>query len=868
MKNKIIGIITAAAIAVASCGMMTAAVAEDTENLIANGDFEAALLGSGDSWGFTQTGGWYAATSSGTGEISADEYHGGASSLKISNATAGQRVTLQSGYKYTLTAYVKGTAGKSAKINIDDGTNAYPDSDAGIIESKVITLTADWQTVTVQYTCTAAQAYVICLESWDGSTVYFDDVTLTGEEQEYESGGIANGNFADGMSSWNTAGDGSAAAEGVLEMQGSGEEFRVYQTVTDLQDGVYDLSVTAKVGAKEDIAYVYAKTAGRTMASTAIPATAAAATVVVPDVKVEDGICEIGICAKNSAKVSADNFMLTETSESRVKFLKGGEISKLTYVEDMGAKFYRADGTEGDALQIMAENGFNLARIRLLDNPGKGRGEPDYYLPEYYMTEKDCLDMARRAKSKGMQILFSFAYSDYWVDGEKQYIPHRWQDEIDAQGLTGEALYQYLEDKTYEYTKDVMQKLIAQGTCPEYVSIGNEIQVGLYFGHYGKDGLFTSALYNNAEMLARFLNAGAKAVRETSPSTKIILHSDNGGKLSDRNTFKNALSKVGNNFDVIGVSYYPFYKADVSIDTVVSEFNSLIKTYDKDVIIMETGYNWNQYKYGGEWDGQLENSGYYQDIYGEDRDGQRAFLTELYAKLKQVAGGRCIGDCYWDPIMIHDKNYKIGWAIRESDDCTDQNVVPNSTIFDFDGKAVEGQLAMKYNANSSDKLLISGKVTNGTAAVPDTELALTVNGRVYTAVTDKFGDYILSVPYPESDTVMVVINGTGAAVKIIPREDFMLMNVDFDARSEDFSLAAERNGEGKIAYTVSENIPEDIMNIAVRWIALYDGGVLREVKQTADGTFEAEVGGSCTVKAFLWDENMRAIYSSREVTVQ
>ena len=31
---------------------------------------------------------------------------------------------------------------------------------------------------------------------------------------------------------------------------------------------------------------------------------------------------------------------------------------------------------------------------------------------------------------------------------------------------------------------------------------------------------------------------------------------------------------------------------------------------------METGYNWNETKPDG-WDGQLQDSGYYQNIYGE-----------------------------------------------------------------------------------------------------------------------------------------------------------------------------------------------------------------------------------------------------------
>lgn len=131
--------------------------------------------------------------------------------------------------------------------------------------------------------------------------------------------------------------------------------------------------------------------------------------------------------------------------------------------------------------------------------------------------------------------------------------------------------------------------------------------------------------------------------------------------MSRRKTFINALANI--DFDAIGVSYYPYYTKSISIDDVVNEFNTLINRYDKDVIIMETGYNWNETKPDG-WDGQLQDSGYYQNIYGETQSGQRAFLTELYAKLKQVLGGRCIGDLYWDPVMVYDGGTgKIGWAI-------------------------------------------------------------------------------------------------------------------------------------------------------------------------------------------------------------
>ncbi|MBR0469601.1 MAG: glycosyl hydrolase 53 family protein, partial [Clostridia bacterium] len=292
--------------------------------------------------------------------------------------------------------------------------------------------------------------------------------------------------------------------------------------------------------------------------------------------------------------------------------------------------------------------------------------------------------------------------------------------------------------------------------------------------------------------------------------------------------------------------------------------NSLISTYNKDVIVMETGYNWNEYKKGGPWDGQLEDSGYYQNIYGESQEGQRAFLTELYAKLKQVSGGRCIGDCYWDPVMIHDDAYKIGWAIRESDDYTDSNVVPNSTIFDFDGKAVEGQKAMKYNTNSSDTLLISGTVKNGGRPVTDKTLTFTVGGEKYNTVSDKFGDYIVSVPFKDGDIELTL---NGSVKTVTPNGRFIVTGVDFDtytgADTNGIRLKGMHDG-GKISYNADYTVPRGKEGEVMLWAALYDNeGRLIEVKRGRSGTFEHMAnGGRFNIRAFLWQNSGEPAYAT------
>lgn len=857
MKRYIMALV-AVIIVIISVG--TVSFANDNENLIINSGFETELLGAGD-WKFTNRGNWY---NEGGAERTEDEKHSGEYAVKLSEATVGQRVLLNAGKAYRLTLSLKSDkATNSITIGFYNGTAAWPASNA--IKTFDIETSTQWQEVSLEFECTNTQDYIIGLLVWGASgNVYFDDVTLCEFEMEYDGGGIINGNFADGTDSWIMTGSANTEVkDGVLVISGTDYETRISQKVQNIENGTYDLTAYVSNTDILGISYIYAKTEGHTMASTSIPISENLQRIVVPGIIVNGGKCDVGVYINGSSTISLDNLTLVKSEETRVQFLKGGEISKLTYVEDRGGKFYRADGSEGDALQIMAENGFNLARIRVLNNPGKGHSDGEYYLPSGYQNEEDCLEMARRARAKGMKILFSFAYSDTWSDGANQIIPYDWQEYINANKLSGEALYEYLETQVYEYTKDIMQKLIAQGTCPEFVSIGNEMQAGLFYGNY-KSG---SSLYNNPNMLARFVNAGSKAVRETSPKTKIVLHTDHAGEIiSRRQNFVKAFEQI--DFDVIGASYYPFYTPTITIDTVVNEFATLINKYDKDVIIMETGYNWTPDKPDG-YKGQLTDSGYYTDIYGESQNGQRAFLTELYSKLKQAVGGRCIGDLYWDPVMIYDggvehtKDTGIGWAIDEENDITQGNVVPNSTIFDFSGKVVEGQKAMKYNTNSDDNINITGKIQTVSNS-SNTEITISVNGEEYKTYADKFGEYIVSVPYPANGKLAISAQGYTHKYNVYaPSDGIFVDNINFlDGEISEIEGDFDKNGNLSFEVNYRTANPN-----AVLYVAMYKDDVLIGCKNVESGMFEAvSDDGSYTLKAFLWDK-MYPLSAEKQKTI-
>lgn len=83
--------------------------------------------------------------------------------------------------------------------------------------------------------------------------------------------------------------------------------------------------------------------------------------------------------------------------------------------------------------------------------------------------------------------------------------------------LNGEESVAKLEELIYDYTKDIMRKLADQGTTPEFISLGNEMQNGILYP-YGSTV--------NFENLAKFLNAGYRAVKEVSTNTAVAVHLD------------------------------------------------------------------------------------------------------------------------------------------------------------------------------------------------------------------------------------------------------------------------------------------------------------------------------------------------------
>ncbi|MFT7722999.1 MAG: glycosyl hydrolase 53 family protein [Roseateles sp.] len=351
--------------------------------------------------------------------------------------------------------------------------------------------------------------------------------------------------------------------------------------------------------------------------------------------------------------------------------LAGGDISALSWMERAGAVYRDRDGRPGDCLALLKRYGHNIVRIRLYDHTGSGTGADGWYWPEGSMDLPDTLRLARRAKAQGMQIQYTLHYSDFWTNAKTQDPPHAWRREL-ARLPDDADRFERLLARLAQRTREVMQALVAQGTAPEFVSLGNEIEMGL---------LYPWGSTAHWPRLGALLKAGHAAVKAASPASRVVLHLDDGGNEAKYLDWFDHAREQGVPWDVIGPSYYPFW-TNRSVAQLIAFCDTVSRRYDRDILVMETGFNFAPVRDDG-WPGQLAHNGPYPAAMSSP-EGQRDFMAELLGACR--AAPRVLGVLYWDPIMI--ANRRVGWALKEGSGEPGPNVVSNTTLFDFQGRAL------------------------------------------------------------------------------------------------------------------------------------------------------------------------------------
>jgi arabinogalactan endo-1,4-beta-galactosidase len=342
----------------------------------------------------------------------------------------------------------------------------------------------------------------------------------------------------------------------------------------------------------------------------------------------------------------------------------GYDISSLQQVEDEGRTFSQEDGVR-PLEHILGRHGATHVRLRLWVDP-----------PLPYNDLPRLLAMAKRVKVAGLQLLVDFHYADFWADPGKQPTPQRWQN----QDLP--TLAQTVQD----YTRSVVAALASQGTPAEMVQIGNEVTNGML---WPQGQIYGSGPERWAEFTT-LLKAGIAGARAGAPAgqrPRVMVHIDRGGDNAGSRYFFDHLQAHGVAFDLIGLSYYPWWHGPLS--NLQYNLNDLAKAYHKGICVVETAYPWTF----ADGDGYPNNVGPGTFLYTPYRatpKGQLSYLRKLLSVVRSTPGGHGLGLFYWEPAWIPG----VGWEPGAGD------AWDNLTLFDFKGRSLPGITAYQGAAKA------------------------------------------------------------------------------------------------------------------------------------------------------------------------
>ncbi|WP_052012314.1 glycosyl hydrolase 53 family protein [Alicyclobacillus hesperidum] len=348
----------------------------------------------------------------------------------------------------------------------------------------------------------------------------------------------------------------------------------------------------------------------------------------------------------------------------RSDFIMGADVSELYALEQAHKKFYDSNNVQENCLQILKNHGINWIRIRLWNDPTNALGQPLGGGDNNLATD---IAIAKQAKALGLKIFLDFQYSDFWADPGKQNKPKAWAND------SGSAL----ENDIYNFTYDTLKTMNAQGVLPNMVQIGNEINNGILWPD-GESAVAAAPLLQKAAAAVR---AADPHVNDPNKKIKIVLHlaGDASGSVgtftSDLNTWTTGSTAV--DFDVIGISYYPYYHGTVAQDATI--LDTLASTYHKPVIVAETSEGWTLAQ-GDNTINTFDQNSAYAAGYTPTVQGQAEEIRDVINNVANVPDNMGLGMFYWGADWL--PGDQTGWTSGQGSSWE------NQALFDFTGHAL------------------------------------------------------------------------------------------------------------------------------------------------------------------------------------
>ena len=379
-------------------------------------------------------------------------------------------------------------------------------------------------------------------------------------------------------------------------------------------------------------------------------------------------------CSSNITLEKPKDINIRKIDNLSDDFIMAVDISELISLEKSGVIYYDFEHNKTDILKLLKSVGISHIRVRIWNDPydenhnGYGGGNCDL---------NNALEIAKRAKKYGLKMILDFHYSDFWADPSKQRSPKDWK----------ELNIKDKEEALYQFTKDSLKQFKNNNIDVSIIQIGNEIN----------NGLSSETDFNN---ISKLIKQGIKASKEIYPDVLICMHYTNPEKTNIFLNFAKQLHDKQVDYDILGVSYYPFWHGTLeNLEYVLKE----IKTkYDKQVLILETSYPYT-----------LKNTDFHSNTISSNSNlkypisiqGQTDFILDLIETVNKVNG---LGICYWAAEWISVgtnskkeneilwEKYGSGWATSYASEYDKDakkyhggSAVENQALFDENGYPLE-----------------------------------------------------------------------------------------------------------------------------------------------------------------------------------
>ncbi|KAI0058972.1 arabinogalactan endo-1,4-beta-galactosidase [Artomyces pyxidatus] len=294
----------------------------------------------------------------------------------------------------------------------------------------------------------------------------------------------------------------------------------------------------------------------------------------------------------------------------------GADISSVAVVEGNGITYKDINGATGKLENILKNHGMNTARVRL-------------WTSGTYSTSYG-LALAKRIKAAGLTLIVDLHFSDTWADPGHQSIPSGWGTTVSQLNT---AMYDYL---------NTVQAFNNQGTPIDILQLGNEINNGLLWpvGHSSTSGGWSAS--------SQFLHSARQGSRDAGFNGKVMIHLADGWSSSEQSTFWNNILIPGafstSDFDIQGVSFYPFYGTSATTSNLQSSLTALVNKFGKEVMVAET-----------DWPA-VSCSTALSASYPDTPAGQAQWQAAITSVLSSLPNGKGVGTLYWEPAWIGNAN--------------------------------------------------------------------------------------------------------------------------------------------------------------------------------------------------------------------